>query len=247
METLTALARIALRPMVRAVYRYYLGLRPLNRPRLDEGAVYLFCANHASHLDALAVVFASGLPPSRFSAAAAKDYFYRSPWLRWIFQLFVEIVPLERNPSTGQMMRNLKILRRQIEAKKHIIFFPEGTRSRDGEMRCFKKGLGFVAKEIGVPAVPVYIGGAHRSWPKGRRFPRPGRIEVIFGQPVHPSPAWESATYEDIACAVHMRVVHLKRLAHESVPAGTGGDSPRRIRGRRPPSGARPRTKDNYA
>ena len=71
--------------------------------------------------------------------------------------------------------------------------FPEGTRSRDGEIGKMRSGAAVIAQQHGIPIVPIYLKGTHdamppgRNWPKKRwLFSRRYRIEVHFGPPIWP-------------------------------------------------------------
>ena len=73
---------------------------------------------------------------------------------------------------------------------------PEGTRTRNGEMGSFKKGVASLSIDTGVPIVPVFIKGAYQIYPADKPLPRiydfkahkklPLRIE--FGKPILPAP-----------------------------------------------------------
>jgi 1-acyl-sn-glycerol-3-phosphate acyltransferase len=65
-----------------------------------------------------------------------------------------------------------------------VLIFPEGTRSRSGEMAPFKPGIGLVATRTGRPVIPVRITGLHDVLAPGRRLPRRGRVVVHFGEPL---------------------------------------------------------------
>jgi 1-acyl-sn-glycerol-3-phosphate acyltransferase len=76
-----------------------------------------------------------------------------------------------------------------------VVIFPEGGRGNaDGSMRKFKPGAVRMALEAGIPILPVTIRGGHRVWPMGIRFPRVGRVEVIF----HPLVTLEHHSDEDL-------------------------------------------------
>ena len=65
-----------------------------------------------------------------------------------------------------------------------IMIFPEGGRAKsDGEMSKFKTGVARLALEANVPILPVTIRGGHAIWPKDRRWPRAGRVEIIYHPP----------------------------------------------------------------
>ena len=64
------------------------------------------------------------------------------------------------------------------------LVFPEGTRAPDGKIAPFKPGIGLLARELGLPVVPVYLDGLYGILPKGRTLPRPGPVRVIVGEPL---------------------------------------------------------------
>ena len=75
-----------------------------------------------------------------------------------------------------------------------VLVFPEGSRTRDGEMQPFQAGIGLLAAGLGAPVVPARIEGLYElkqrrfggiRWP----FARPGQVSVTFGPPLHPSPS----------------------------------------------------------
>ena len=70
-----------------------------------------------------------------------------------------------------------------------LLVFPEGTRSTDGRIAPFKPGIGLLARELGLPVVPIYLDGLFRVLPKGQNLPRPGRVRVIIGVPLRVDPA----------------------------------------------------------
>jgi 1-acyl-sn-glycerol-3-phosphate acyltransferase len=70
-----------------------------------------------------------------------------------------------------------------------VMIFPEGGRSgADGELARFKTGAARLALEAGVPIQPVTIRGGHRVWPRGQKWPRLGRVEIIIHPARRPAP-----------------------------------------------------------
>jgi 1-acyl-sn-glycerol-3-phosphate acyltransferase len=62
-----------------------------------------------------------------------------------------------------------------------LVIFPEGGRSRDdGALQPFKPGAARLALETNVPVLPVTIRGGQEVWARDRRYPRPGRVEIIY-------------------------------------------------------------------
>ena len=67
---------------------------------------------------------------------------------------------------------------------KALVIFPEGGRTRSGELMQFKRGAFRLALTFGVPIVPVAISGAFEIWPASRLLPRPGRLEIRYLPPI---------------------------------------------------------------
>ena len=67
-----------------------------------------------------------------------------------------------------------------------MVIFPEGARTRDGELNEFKKSFAVLSKELGVPVVPFGIDGAYEALPFGSIFPRPKKVTVKFFDPIYP-------------------------------------------------------------
>jgi 1-acyl-sn-glycerol-3-phosphate acyltransferase len=72
-----------------------------------------------------------------------------------------------------------------VASGRSLIIYPEGTRSRDGELRPFKKGAFTMAVAGGVPVLPVTIAGTYRAWPPGQFVVYGGRkITAVIDPPV---------------------------------------------------------------
>jgi long-chain acyl-CoA synthetase len=80
--------------------------------------------------------------------------------------------------------QTIRYMGEMVEQGWSILIFPEGDRSRTGEMLPFQPGIGMIGSHLGVPVVPLRIIGLekvlHRDW----KFPRPGRVDVKIGPPL---------------------------------------------------------------
>jgi 1-acyl-sn-glycerol-3-phosphate acyltransferase len=85
----------------------------------------------------------------------------------------------------GRKMRvreSLALCRRLLAQPGNVlIIFPEGTRSKIGTTQSFKPGIGALLAGSEASVLPCYLEGAFRSWPKGRRLPRPRKVRLIIG------------------------------------------------------------------
>jgi len=149
---------------------------------------YILCANHSSHLDGLSLILASGNHFTDFVVLAAKDYFFKDAFIHKIMRRTLNMLPFNRDYSASAMQENLSNVQQCLFLRKNIILFPEGTRSITGDLQEFKLGAALFADRLNVKLVPAYISGAHRLFPKGGRFPFPGKITIKFGEPLVFSP-----------------------------------------------------------
>ena len=142
----------------------------------------LFVANHASHLDSPLVLAA--LPARlrrRASVAAAADYFFATGPRALFAALVLNAFPFQRQGPVGTSLAHCGDL---VDAGESILIFPEGTRSTTGALGPLKSGIGLLARELGVPVVPLYLDGPFRILPKGRTRPSPGPVRIVVGQPL---------------------------------------------------------------
>jgi len=145
-----------------------------NLPKQDEPAVYV--ANHASFMDIFSLFHLKR--PFKFISKTSN---FIIPIIGWSMFLTGH-VPLKRTDRRSQM-ETLKICRETLQKNGSVLFFPEGTRSKDGTMAEFKKGAFSVAAKEKVPIVPITIVNAGGIMRNGKEWMlRKGEIKVI----VHP-------------------------------------------------------------
>jgi 1-acyl-sn-glycerol-3-phosphate acyltransferase len=153
-----------------------------HRERLQQTAPCIIVSNHCSHYDA--AVLLSAFPYSqmhRVHPIAAKDYFFSSRLKGIFFRTFMNVLPIERSAKMNEAF----VPTEDALSRGHsIIIFPEGTRSKTGEMRSFKAGVGYLAAKFKIPVLPVYIDGAHRAFGKGSSMPKAFKISVVYGKPI---------------------------------------------------------------
>jgi 1-acyl-sn-glycerol-3-phosphate acyltransferase len=146
---------------------------------------FIVCSNHTSHIDSAVLMTASGLPFSTFAMLGARDYFFEASRVRFVVSRFMNVIPIDRHAQHNSLRNSLAMCGEFLQRKHgNLIFYPEGTRSSNGEIQAFKKGAGLFAVELGVPVVPAYIEGARSILSKGKFVPRPGTVTVRFGEPI---------------------------------------------------------------
>jgi len=150
----------------------------IGKERLADHRNTVIVANHVSHLDAPVLLQALGVD---FKAVAKKEVF-QIPVLGSVLRLagFIEVDRADRAQATRAIARAVAALR----AGDSFLIFPEGTRSRTGEMGPFKKGGFVVAMDAGSRIVPVALAGTGELMPRGGFRIRPGRVTVRVLDPV---------------------------------------------------------------
>ena len=151
--------------------------RVSGRDQVPPTAV-VFCSNHESNVDP-AVLFEALHPQLH---VLYKAELHRFPIMGTVFDVggFVPIDRGDRDKAMASISRGAAALR----AGHSFLIFPEGTRSRTGELLPFKKGGFIMAIEAQVPIVPVAIQGGRAAMKKGSAFVRPVRVSVRIGAPI---------------------------------------------------------------
>jgi 1-acyl-sn-glycerol-3-phosphate acyltransferase len=145
---------------------------------------FVLVSNHTSHLDTIALSSCLSWQQRKcLSPLAAGDTFFETPMRSRISSSLLNAVPVWRGHCG---LHALRALREKLTSDDPcgFIMYPEGTRSRDGRMRPFKRGLGLIVAETDVPVVPCYVQGCFESFPADARIPRPRRIHVYVGEPM---------------------------------------------------------------
>ena len=168
--------------------------RRLCQPLTVEGAEQfaevrgpaLIVANHTSHVDTLIVL--SVLPRilhSRVAIAAAADRFYTSALKGAWFSLRYNAYPITRGGGSRALAHSEWLLQHGWS----LLIFPEGKRSRTGELLPFHPGPAILALRHGVPVLPLYIAGAAEMLRPGYRWAQPSPVAVHVGAPLMLDPA----------------------------------------------------------
>ena len=138
---------------------------------------YIFISNHLSHFDS---VILQGKLPSKYRFLAKRELF-RIPFFGWALSLAGHI---KVDRGEGSLQKILDQAKNVLEKKgASIHFFAESTRSTDGMIYPFKPGAFILARETGVPIIPMGILGTRDVLPKGALLPRPAHAIISVGKP----------------------------------------------------------------
>jgi 1-acyl-sn-glycerol-3-phosphate acyltransferase len=146
---------------------------------LDRPAVY--CANHTSNVEP-PVVFAALRRLVPKLAILYKAELRKLPILNIGFDL-VGFIPVDRG-NREQTTQALETAVARLNAGTSFFVFPEGTRSRTGDLLPFRKGAIVMAMRAGAPIVPIAISGARDAMRKGSSIIRPTTIRLRLGPPI---------------------------------------------------------------
>ncbi|MBM3791758.1 MAG: 1-acyl-sn-glycerol-3-phosphate acyltransferase [Acidobacteria bacterium] len=146
--------------------------------RILPGQTYLFLSNHQSNCDGPIVFYAT----RRDLRALVKREMMRLPLLSSVFRR-VSFVAIDRS-DPARARAGIDEGADRLRHGLSFFAFPEGTRSRNGELGAFKKGVFLMAIKAGVPVVPVTINRSRRVQPPGTYRIRPGEVEVILHDPI---------------------------------------------------------------
>lgn len=140
-----------------------------------NGGVVLAC-NHLSNLDP--VLLAAVCP--RQISYLAKIELFKIPVLGSLIRGYGAI-PLRRSASDPEAIR---LAEHVLEQDQLLALFPEGTRSRDAQLKPFRFGAARLALKYEVPLVPAAIIGTELAMPTGAKFPRRVSVALAFGPPI---------------------------------------------------------------
>ena len=159
------------------------GLTVTGRRRVPAGCVVV--ANHGSHADT-AVLLAALPAKAQPVFAAAADYWFDVPVRRFVAGALAGILPVRRS-GEDTYAQLLAAVRPALKAGRTVVIYPEGTRSTDGSIGEFHSGALRLARDCGVPIVPIALLGTADVLPKGASFISPAPMRVRIGEPVDPN------------------------------------------------------------
>ena len=150
-----------------------------NLDRLRNPA--LIIANHASHFDTPVVL--SRLPNhiyARTAIVAAADRMYRERLKGMWYSLRYNAFPISRGGGSAALSYSQWLLRNRWS----LLMFPEGRRTRTGDLLPFHPGPAILAISERVPVLPIYIDGTAQVLAPGTKYSHPAPVQVRVGQPL---------------------------------------------------------------
>jgi lysophosphatidate acyltransferase len=172
---------------------------------LDASRPAIYVSNHTSTFDPFLAMWLS--PVGTVGVAKKQVVYY--PLLGQLYLLSGHLrIDRGNNASAVQSLVKLGELVRRHRLS--IFMWPEGTRSQDGRLLPFKKGIVHMALQTGLPVVPVVVIGAHKAWEKGTLAVRQVPI-TIHALPAIDTSQWDLARIEE-------HLAELQRVFAEALP-----------------------------
>lgn len=151
---------------------FYFRLRYHYTEPIPKTGKLVVIANHQSFLDPPLI----GIGMPRSCNYMARETLFRG-LLGWhISHLNAFPVSQTKNPIAG-----IKETLKRLKNEEAVLIFPEGSRTEDGKLAEFHKGIISVARRSKAPILPAIIQGAYEAFPRHSIFPKPHRVSVTYG------------------------------------------------------------------
>ncbi|MGA2525381.1 MAG: lysophospholipid acyltransferase family protein [Smithellaceae bacterium] len=171
-----------------------------NKAKLMKGTSYIIISNHQSLFDILALVTSLGIQFRWF----IKKEVLKIPIFGYALYASRNIF-IDRSNTTRAIESINKGIDR-LPKGAGVMVFAEGTRSPDGQIHEFKKGGFMAAIAHKIPILPVTVNGSRRVLPKGSLVVKPGKIQVVIGDPIDTS-GYTTATAQELIDKTRQAVI----------------------------------------
>ena len=159
------------------------------RENIDAGQSYVFVSNHQSFLDVFAIY---GWLPVNFKWLMKKEL-RRIPFVGFACKVAGHIFVDRSNPVAA--LHSIKEIEEELQNGVSTVIFPEGTRTKNGEMGRFKRGAFQVALDLHLPIVPISLTGCYEAMPRDTFYVHPhAHIHMHVGKPIDLSQFIDSDT-----------------------------------------------------
>lgn len=185
----SATATKVIKLMTAPIFSTYFKLKKEGQENISRGPV-IYAGNHQSFLDAFALnqILPNSVIENTYYLAIS---IYFQSFFKKKLAEHGNILVIDINKN---LKETLKIMAKVLKEGKNIVIFPEGARTRDGELQEFKKAFAILSKELNVPVVPFGIKGAYDKMPYGTKFPKSGEIDLKLFEKINP----ENLTVDEI-------------------------------------------------
>ncbi len=157
------------------LFKFYFRYKYSGKENLGEGAG-IIVGNHQSYLDAFMLNNAFTYKELSNNYYIATALHFKSKTMKYLAgNGNIILVDANRN-----LKNTLQAASKVLKSGKKLIIFPEGARTRDGQLQEFKKTFAILAQELNVPIYPFVLKGAYEAFPYNKKFPKRHDISVQF-------------------------------------------------------------------
>ena len=160
----------------RAIFATYFRWRVFGAANVPQQGGVILAANHGSFLDPPLI----GCGVNRTISFLARESLFHFPGMGALLRSW-SVVPVDRD---GGGAKGLKMILNRLLAGGGIVLFPEGTRTKDGNLQPARSGIGLTVIKSTAPVVPVRVFGTFEAYGRNHKFPRPQRIIIKYGEPM---------------------------------------------------------------
>ena len=163
------------------MFKFYFKYKYSGKENIEEGAG-IIVGNHQSYLDAFMLNNAFTYKEMENNYYIATALHFKSKTMKYLAgRGNIILVDANRN-----LKNTLQAAAKVLKSGKKLLIFPEGARTRDGQLQEFKKTFAILAKELNVPIYPFVLKGAYEAFPYNKKFPKRNNISVQFLEKIEP-------------------------------------------------------------
>jgi long-chain acyl-CoA synthetase len=204
-EVILPKSSVLLQPIVSAVrsfFRLFFKIEATGMENIPEGPCFI-APNHESKLDPFLVLsYLDKATLKNTFSYAKKDHV--NSWPRRALASYTNVIVMDLSKD---LKHSIQKMAEVVKQGKKILIFPEGTRTRSGEMGTFKKTYVLLSTELNIPILPVAITGAFEAMSSGKKKIKKGeKIIIEFLPAIYP----EGRNADDLNDLVKMRIVEAR-------------------------------------
>ena len=171
--------------MVQGIFKFILWVTGakidyIGHENVPKDQAVLYVGNHSSYFD---ILLTYSMCPD-LTGYVAKAEMLKVPllrdWMKRLYCLFLDRSNVKEGLKT--ILTGIEYIKKGIS----ICIFPEGTRSKDGNMIPFKEGSMKIASKTGCPIIPIAITNSAQIWEAHLPYIRPAHVIVEYGAPIYP-------------------------------------------------------------
>jgi 1-acyl-sn-glycerol-3-phosphate acyltransferase len=196
------------RSLVAVLSRLLWRARVVHRERLPASGAYVLAPSHRSVLDTPFL----GCVTRRRIRFMGKAELWRRPWSARLLSALGGF-PVERGMADRVALRAAVAA---LDGGEPLAVFPEGTRRSGPVVEDLHDGVAYLAARMGVPIVPVGIGGSEEILARGRKIPKLGRVVLVVGEPLDPPRRDGSVRRGDVAALTQRLRAALQEVFDEA-------------------------------